>query len=61
MTIMSAIGAAGDFSIYANQAKVQLIRGDKVTIINCKHIRSHPAEDVKILPGDNIQVPQTMF
>lgn len=61
MTIMSAIGAAGDFTIYARRNKVQLIRGDKVTIVNCDHIRTHPSEDIKVLPGDNIQVPQTMW
>lgn len=61
MTIMTAIGAAGDFSIYAKQDKVKLIRGDKVTEVNCKRIRSHPAEDIKVLPGDNIQVPQGMW
>ncbi len=61
MTIMSAIGAAGDFSIYADQGKVRLIRGDKVTVINCKRLRSHPGEDVKVLPGDNIQVPQSWY
>ena len=61
MTIMSAIGAAGDFSIYADQSKVRLIRGDKVTQVNCKRIRSHPSEDIKVLPGDNIQVPQSWY
>ena len=61
MTVMSAIGAAGDFTIFANQAKVRLIRGDTVKEINCKKIRSNPSLDIKVLPGDNIQVPQTMF
>lgn len=61
MTIMSAIGAAGDFSIYADQSKVRLIRGDKVSVVNCKRIRSHPSEDLKVLPGDNIQVPQSWY
>lgn len=61
MTVMTAIGAAGDFTIYANQGKVRLIRGSNVQEINCKKIRSNPSLDVKVLPGDNIQVPQTMF
>lgn len=59
MTVMSAIGAAGDFTIFANQAKVRLIRGNSVKEINCKKIRSNPSLDEKVLPGDNIQVPQT--
>ncbi len=61
MTIMQAIGAAGDFTIFADQKHVHLNRGDKVMIINCARIRSHPGEDVKVYPGDNIQVPQSMF
>ena len=61
MTVMSAIGAAGDFSIYANQAKVQLTHDGKVSVVNCKHIRSHPAEDIKVFPGDMIQVPQSWY
>lgn len=59
MTVMSAIGAAGDFTIFANQAKVRLIRGNSVQEINCKKIRSNPSLDIRVLPGDNIQVPQT--
>ncbi len=61
MTVMSAIGAAGDFTIYANQAKVRLIRGNSVHEVNCKKIRSNPSLDEKVLPGDNIQVPQALF
>ena len=61
MTLMSAIGAAGDFTIYADTGKVHLIRGDKVQIINCKKIRGNPSLDMKILPGDQIQVPQAFF
>ena len=61
MTLMTAIGAAGDFSIYADQKHVHVIRGDKTATYDCRHIRAHPAEDIKILPGDNIQVPQSWY
>ena len=61
MTVMSAIGAAGDFTIFANQARVRLIRGNTVKIINCKKIRANPSLDEKVLPGDNIQVEQSFF
>ena len=61
MTLMSAIGAAGDFTIYADQGKVHLIRGSNVEIVNCKKIRGNPSLDRKILPGDSIQVPQAFF
>lgn len=61
MTLMSAISAAGDFTIFADQGKVHLVRGNNVQILNCKKIRSNPSLDVKVLPGDSIQVPQTIF
>ena len=61
MTVFSAINAAGDFNEYAAQTKVRLMRGDKVIVINCKKIRSDPSQDVKVLPGDAIQVPESFW
>lgn len=61
MTVLSAITAAGDFNEFANQRQVRLIRGGKVTIIDCKKLRQDPSKDVPVLPGDNIQVPESLF
>ena len=61
MTIMSAIAAAGDFTIYANPAQVRLIRGTTIKVLNCKKIRSNPSMDEKVLPGDRLEVPQAFF
>jgi protein involved in polysaccharide export with SLBB domain len=61
MTVFSAINAAGDFNEFADQKKVRLMRGDKVIVINCKKIRSDPSQDVKVLPGDAIQVPEAFW
>lgn len=61
MTILSAITAAGDFNEFADQRHVRLIRGGKVTVIDCKKLRQDPSKDMNVLPGDNIQVPETMF
>ncbi|MBE7158739.1 MAG: polysaccharide biosynthesis/export family protein [Rhodospirillales bacterium] len=61
MTVLSAITAAGDFNEFADQRKVRLIRNGKVTIIDCKQLRRDPSKDINVLPGDNIQVPETMF
>ena len=58
MTVLSAINAAGDFSDYADQGKVQLTRDGRVSIVNCKKARKDPSQDVKVLPGDRIQVPE---
>ena len=61
LTVLSAITAAGDFNEFANQRKVFLIRGGKSTIIDCKKLRQDPSKDFSVQPGDNIQVPETMF
>ncbi len=61
MTILSAITAAGDFNEFADQRHVRLLRGGKVTIVDCKKLRQDPSKDASVLPGDNIQVPETMF
>lgn len=59
MTLLSAINAAADFTDYADQGKVHLLRGSHVDIINVKKIRANPSLDVKVLPGDMIQVPES--
>lgn len=61
MTILSAINAAGDFNEFADQKRVRLLRGDKVSIVNCKDIRRDPSKDLKVLPGDQILVPEGFF
>ena len=61
MTVMSAINAAGDFNEFADQKRVRLTRGKQVTVVNCKAIRSDPNQDLKVSPGDQIQVPQTVW
>ncbi len=61
MTLMSAINAAGDFDEFADQKKVRLTRGSTVKIVNAKAIRANPANDVQVLPGDQIQVPESFW
>ena len=61
MTVLSAITSAGDFNEFADQKHVRLIRGGKVTVVNCKAIRADPTQDLKVSPGDQIQVPQSIF
>lgn len=61
MTVLSAINAAGDFNEFANQGKVILLRGSERRVINCKDIRRHPEKDVRVEPGDQIQVPESIF
>ena len=57
ITVLSAIGAAGDFTPFANKRKVQVIRPDgSVVTINCFKAINKPKLDIFIHPGDKIQV-----
>ena len=61
LTILGAITAAGGFTDYADQGKVKLLRDGAVTIVNIKEVRKNPDKDVKVKPGDKIEVPQSFF
>ena len=61
LTVLSAITAAGDFNEFAKQNQVSLIRGGKRIVLDCKQLRRDPSKDMAVLPGDNIQVPESMF
>jgi len=61
LTVMGAISAAGGFTDYADQRKVRLMRGGQARIIDIKAVRSNPSLDVKLLPGDQIEVPQSFW
>jgi protein involved in polysaccharide export with SLBB domain len=61
LTVLSTINAAGGFSPYADQRKVRLLRGSQVTVIDVKKIRADPSRDIGVEPGDQIEVPQSLF
>lgn len=61
MTVLSAISAAGGFSDFADAKNVQLIRGSQRQKVNIRDIRRDPSQDVKLLPGDTIIIPQSLF
>jgi len=57
ITVLGAIGAAGDFTPFADKAHVKVIRADgSIETINCKRAITHPELDVPIYPHDKIQV-----
>jgi polysaccharide export outer membrane protein len=58
LTVMSAIAGAGGFNDFADKKHVKLTRGGKVQVINATKITENPALDIKVLPGDQIVVPQ---
>lgn len=62
MTVLQAIRVAGDFTVFANQRKVQVTRRDGTTvIIDCKKALKEPEYDIPIYPGDAVYVPRSIF
>lgn len=61
LTVLGAISAAGGFTDYADQRKVRLLRGREVRIIDVKAVRANPSLDIALLPGDQIEVPQSFW
>lgn len=61
LTVLGAITAAGGFTEYADQGKVRLLRDGQVTVVNIKEVRRDPSRDIKLKPGDKIEVPQSFW
>ncbi len=61
-TVTKAIQSAGDFTDFANQKKVKLIRHNgEVITVNCVKALKDPTLDPPVYPGDQIQVPRRIF
>lgn len=61
MTLLTAINAAGGFNDFADQRHVRLLRGSEVTVYDVRKFRKDPSRDVRLRPGDKIEVPQSFF
>jgi protein involved in polysaccharide export with SLBB domain len=61
MTLLACINAAGGFNDFADQKRVRLLRGNQVKIYDVRQFRRDPSQDVKLQPGDRVEVPQTFF
>lgn len=61
ITLLAAINAAGGFNDFADQKKVRLLRGNQVKVYDVRQVRRDPSLDVRLQPGDRIEVPQTFF
>ena len=61
MTLLTAINAAGGFNDYADQRKVRVLRGQSVKIYDVRESRRDPSRDIKLQPGDRVEVPQSFF
>ena len=61
LTILGAINASGGFTEYADQTKVRLMRDGKSMTINIREVRRDPSKDMRLKPGDIIEVPQSFW
>ncbi|MEA3187227.1 MAG: polysaccharide biosynthesis/export protein VpsN [Chthoniobacter sp.] len=60
LTLMSAINAAGGLNDFAKQTAFLTRQGKRVSF-DLKKIRKDPSQDPKALPGDQIEVPQSIW
>ena len=61
LTLLAAINGAGGFNDFADQKRVRLLRGSEVKVFDVRQFRRDPSLDVKLQPGDRVEVPQTFF
>jgi protein involved in polysaccharide export with SLBB domain len=61
MTLLAAISGAGGFNDFADQKRVRLLRGNEVKVFDVRQFRRDPSKDVRLQPGDRVEIPQTFF
>jgi polysaccharide biosynthesis/export protein VpsN len=61
MTLLTAINGAGGFNDFADQKHVRVLRGNDVKVYDVRQFRKDPSQDVRLLPGDRVEVPQSFF
>jgi protein involved in polysaccharide export with SLBB domain len=61
LTMLAAINAAGGFNDFADQKRVRLLRGNEAKVCDVRQFRRDPSKDVRLQPGDRIEIPQSFF
>lgn len=61
LTLMSAINAAGGFNDFSDKKRVRLVHESKAQIFDTRKIFKDPTLDPKVFPGDQIEVPQSLW
>lgn len=61
VTLSQAITAAGNFTEWADESDLILVRNNERVVINYKQIRQNPNLDVELLPGDTITVGRSFL
>ncbi len=61
LTVTKAVQAAGGFTLYAKETRINLVRDRMAYPIDAHLAQQYPTEDPKLMPGDSIQVPKSAF
>jgi polysaccharide export outer membrane protein len=61
LTLLGAITATGGFTEYADQTKVRVLRDSQVIVISVREVKKDPSKDLKLKPGDKIEVPRSFW
>ncbi|MFT3870286.1 MAG: polysaccharide biosynthesis/export family protein [Nibricoccus sp.] len=61
LTLTKAVQAAGGFSLYAKETRINLVRDRVAYPIDAHLAQKSPMEDPRLMPGDSIQVPKSAF
>lgn len=61
LTMTKAIQAAGEFTLYAKETAVNVVRDQTAYSLDAKLAQRSPAEDPKLLPGDSLQIDRSAF
>lgn len=61
LTLLGAIAATGGLTDYADQTKVEILRGGTRTLVNIKKVRQNLVPDPALQPGDKISVPRSFW
>jgi polysaccharide export outer membrane protein len=58
LTLSTALKRAGGTSDFGSTSKIRVTRDGKVTVYNLKRQQKDPTQNPKLLPGDEIDVPE---
>jgi len=62
MTVLKAIGSAGDFTDFAKKSKVTVTRLDgRKFKVDCDEALDNPKLDLPVYPGDRVHVPRRLL
>jgi polysaccharide export outer membrane protein len=58
LTLSTALKRAGGQSDFGSISKIKVTRDGKVTVYNLKRAAKQPEQNPKLLPGDEVDVPE---